>query len=260
MAKANGQELAVVGFNYLGVPYSEMDCQAFVERCLADCGVRKNLPGSNAWYREVMNNGWVGTPEECVAMLGTVPKGAFLFILKHDGGEPDKYKPDGIGNASHIGIVTGQGEGAINSSSSRGCVCESKFKNKTIKNGGWNRVGLWDEVDYGEPTPEPQPPEPEPETAVVYADNGKPVKMRAKPSTSCRLYWEVPCGTVVDVWERGDDWSQIEWNGITGYMLTKFLLFEDAGLYTVTIPHLSKSQADALCLQYPEATKTEERG
>jgi hypothetical protein len=30
--------------------------------------------------------------------------------------------------------------------------------------------------------------------------------------------------------------------------------------YTVTIPHLSSSQADALILQYPDATKTEERG
>ena len=30
--------------------------------------------------------------------------------------------------------------------------------------------------------------------------------------------------------------------------------------YTVTIPHLSKSQADALCLHYPGATMTEERG
>lgn len=30
--------------------------------------------------------------------------------------------------------------------------------------------------------------------------------------------------------------------------------------YTVTVPHLSKSQADALVLQYPGATATEERG
>jgi hypothetical protein len=30
--------------------------------------------------------------------------------------------------------------------------------------------------------------------------------------------------------------------------------------YTVTIPHLSKSQAEALCSQYPGSTMTEERG
>jgi hypothetical protein len=35
---------------------------------------------------------------------------------------------------------------------------------------------------------------------------------------------------------------------------------EPATTYTVSIPHLSNSQADALIRQYPEATKTEERG
>ena len=257
--KANGAELAQVGFKYIGIPYSELDCQAFVEVCLADCGIKKNLPGSNAWYREVAQNGWVGTPEDCVAKFGTVPKGAFLFILKNDGGEPDKYKPDGIGNASHIGIVAGTGKGAIHSSASRGCVCESEFHNKTIKNGGWNRVGLWDAVDYMEAESEPQPETTE--TAVVYADNGSPVKMRAEPSFKCRLYWLVPCGATVLVIDRDAEWAHIKWEHISGYMLSSFLRFDGGTqLYTVTIPHLSKSQADALISQYPGSIMTEERG
>jgi hypothetical protein len=143
----DGKNLAEAGFRYLGVPYSRMDCQAFAEQCLRDCGLEKNLAGSNAWYREVMKNGAVMTPEECVRELGKVPAGAFLFILSQDGGEPAKYKPDGLGNASHIGICTGRGEGAIHSAASRGCVAESKFKGKSIS-GGWNRVGLWNEVSY----------------------------------------------------------------------------------------------------------------
>ena len=36
----DGGKLGEVGFNYLGVPYSEMDCQAFVEKCLSDCGMK----------------------------------------------------------------------------------------------------------------------------------------------------------------------------------------------------------------------------
>lgn len=143
----NGKALAEAGFSYLGVSYSKMDCQAFVEQCLRDCGLEKNLAGSNAWFREVAAHGAVITPEECVRQLGTVPPGAFLFILAQDGGEPAKYRPDGLGNASHIGIATGRGEGAIHSSASRGCVAESKFRNKTVS-GGWNRVGLWDRVSY----------------------------------------------------------------------------------------------------------------
>ena len=127
----DGNKLGDVGFQYLGVSYSKMDCQAFVEQCLRDCGLNKNLAGSNAWFREVYNHGAIMTPEECVQQLGCVPKGAFLFILERDGKEPEKYKADGLGNASHIGICTiPRGEGAIHSSASRGCVAESKFKEK----------------------------------------------------------------------------------------------------------------------------------
>lgn len=145
----DGNQLGGVGFKYLGVPYSTMDCQAFVEKCLSDCGMNKNLAGSNAWFREVSKNGIVLTPEECVKQLGKVPSGAFLFIHKNDGGEEKRGYHDGLGNATHIGLCTGsRGEGAIHSSSSRGCVAESVFKGKTIPNGGWNRVGLWNKVSY----------------------------------------------------------------------------------------------------------------
>ena len=97
----DGKQLGNVGFQYLGVPYSTMDCQKFIEKCLADCGWRIDLAGSNAWFRKCVREGWVGTPEECVRKFGTTPDGSFLFILEHDGGEPEKYKPDGLGNASH---------------------------------------------------------------------------------------------------------------------------------------------------------------
>ena len=154
----DGNRLGDVGFKYLGTPYSVMDCQAFVEKCLSDCGYNKNLAGSNAWYRYIMEHGVILTPEECTKQLGCVPKGAILFIHSYDGKEPEKYRKDGKGNASHIGICTRpRGEGAIHSSSSRGCVAESKFQGKSI-NGGWNEVGLPDFVvyDYGgsyEPDP-----------------------------------------------------------------------------------------------------------
>lgn len=144
----DGNKLGEIGFQKLGTPYKQMDCQAFIEWCLARCGFRKDLAGSNAWYREVKKNGVILTPEECVKQLGCVPKGAFLFILKFDGGEEARGYHDGLGNADHIGICTGtKGEGAIHSSSSKGCVAESVFKGKSIK-GGWNRVGLYNKVSY----------------------------------------------------------------------------------------------------------------
>ena len=82
--KYSAEDLSLAGDKYLGTPYSEMDCQAFVERCMADVGYDRNLAGSNAWFRAMT---WTGTPEECVAEFGQVPNGALLFILKQDGKE-----------------------------------------------------------------------------------------------------------------------------------------------------------------------------
>ena len=149
-----GKRVSEAGFKYIGTPYSKMDCQAFVEQCLRDCGINKDLAGSNAWYREVAKNGVIMTPEQCMDELNGIPAGAFLFIWADDGGEPSKYHGDDMGNASHIGLVTGRGQGAIHSSQSRGQVCESSFKNKSIS-GGWNRVGLWNQIayDYGNGAP-----------------------------------------------------------------------------------------------------------
>lgn len=250
----DGNKLGSVGFQKLGTPYSEMDCQAFVEWCLSQCGCNKNLAGSNAWYREVSAHGRVLTPEECVKELGCVPKGAFLFIHSFDGKEPAKYN-DNIGNASHIGLCTmPEGEGAIASSSSRGCVAESKFKGKSI-NGGWNMVGLWNEVAYdygggGTPAPEPLP---EPEVATVFAENGKPVNMRKKPSKMSALVERVPCGDSVEVLDYDYDWTRIRWKNKTGYMMSCFLLFADDELVSVMIPNLTLEEAESLKGIYPDA-------
>lgn len=239
---------------YLGVPYSKLDCQAFVEACLKDICISKNLPGSNAWYRTMT---WVGTPEQCKQKFGEIPKGAFLYILKPSGGEPEKYKPDGIGNASHIGIYTGisgaemcsiamdygngdadfynYGNGAIHSSSSRGCVCTSTFAGKAI-NGGWNRIGLWDKISYsqkvnglltGQKTPENGIHSGgEAMTATVFAQSGGSVNLRSKPTTAASLIERVPIGTQVTIISESGDWAYIELTGsdVRGYMMSEFLI------------------------------------
>ena len=271
----DGNKLGDVGFQKIGTPYSTMDCQAFVEWCLRQCGCNKDLAGSNAWYREVYNHGWIGSPEECVKMLGCVPKGAFLFIQAFDGEEPMKYRGDGMGNASHIGICTiPRGEGAINSSYSRGCVCESKFKQKTI-NGGWNKVGLWDQVSYeysgsggsggggSSPDPEPEPAQDQEWALIgnVPAGNRQDVNFRKKPNIYAELIDRIPVGHPVEVLSNNGEWSKVKWNGQTGYVMSKFLTYyeEHSGLYTVCIQHLDKTQADAMKRNYPQAIVTEEK-
>ena len=289
----NGKDLGEAGFRYLGVPYSKMDCQAFVEQCLRDCGLEMNLAGSNAWYREVMKNGTVLTREECVKQLGKVPAGAFLFIHAFDGGEPEKYRKDGLGNASHIGIVTGRGEGAIHSSSSRGCVAESRFRGKTI-NGGWNRVGLWNRVsyDYGagsgraeaesgtvrvpevgrnpEKVPEPA------EHAVVWAGQGSTVNTRQGPGTLYALSkaGRIPVGTMVEILKRQKGWCRIRYTDPKDavwycWMKEEFLRpaeeqepesepAKGGKVYAVRIPHLTLEDVAMLRSFYPECTVEEE--
>ena len=233
---------------YLGTPYSKMDCQAFVEACLKVIGISKNLPGSNAWYRTMT---WVGTPKECKQKFGEIPKGAFLYILKPSGGEPEKYKADRIGNASHIGIYTGisgaemcsmamdygngdadfynYGNGAINSSSIRGYVCTSSFAGKAI-NGGWNRIGLWDRISYGDDVDKALMGNQEGDAgmrATVYALSGSTVNLRAKPTTAAALVERVPVGTQVTIISESGDWAYIqvgdEDHGLCGYMMSEYL-------------------------------------
>ena len=224
--KYSASDLARVGFQYIGYAYSRMDCQKFVETCMADVGYHKDLPGSNAWYRYM---DWTGSPEECAQQFGCVPKGAILFIVEHDGKEPAKYQGDGKGNASHMGIVTGQGEGAIHSSSSRGCVCESKFKGKTIPNGGWNKVGLLNAFDYGLKNGGDQEGEPmnEAKTGTVYAENGKPVNLRKAASTDAALIDRIPVGTDVEILSESGEWYKVKADGKTGWMMKKFIIVDD---------------------------------
>lgn len=105
---------------YTGVPYSKLDCQAFVEQVLKDCGVRKpdgsayNWRGSNDMWRHALL--WKGTIDECRGLFGEIPLGAWVFILKHDGGEVPRGYHDDEGNASHVGILCRRGDNPVRDS------------------------------------------------------------------------------------------------------------------------------------------------
>lgn len=243
MSKASAEELSRAGDQYLGRSYDEMDCQEFVEKCLEAIGIKIDLKGSNAWYRKCQAEGWTGTPEECVKTFGSVPKGAFLFIHAFDGGEVARGYKDGKGNASHIGLKTGRGKGAIHSSASRECVAESEFHDKTIRNGGWNMVGLWTQLSYGKTVdwllehmgigsaPADDTNEEDKTMMVtVSSPNGKPVNLRKAASKNAPLVDQIPDGTEAELLQGGDVWSKIKANGKTGWMMAEFLVADDSAL------------------------------
>ena len=128
--------------------YDDLDCQAFVEKVLYDSGVHKpdgsayNWKGSNSMCRSALS--WRGTLAEAVERFGTVPDGAWTFILKNDGGEKDRGYNDGEGNASHVGIYVGGG-----------IVRDSTRSTKTKRDGvgtrsinDFNMIGLCKYLDY----------------------------------------------------------------------------------------------------------------
>lgn len=85
---------------YIGIPYSTLDCQAFVERVLRDCGVSKNWRGSNDMWRNAVH--------DARPISGDIKPGEWVFTIKHDGKEDKSRYKDGI-NAAHVGVYIGGG-------------------------------------------------------------------------------------------------------------------------------------------------------
>lgn len=128
--------------------YEQLDCQGFVEKVLYDSGVRKpdgsryNWRGSNSMWRSALS--WRGTIAEAVQKFGTLPAGAWAFIVTDDGGEKDRGYTDGEGNASHVGIYVGGG-----------IVRDSTRSTNTKRDGvgsrsinDFNMIGLCKYLDY----------------------------------------------------------------------------------------------------------------
>jgi hypothetical protein len=176
---------------------------------------------------------------------------------------PDRYRKGhadydskwGETNFTHIGVVTRTDPLEITHMT-------SPTAKKDTKLGNWKYHGWLPWVDSGsQPGPEPVPVT---EWAKVIAESGSSVKMRAKPTTDCRLYWDVPIGSQVMIDEIGDAWCKITWAGQTGYMMTKFLLLEgkkdDTKIptYSIIITGLDWTQANALLNNYPGSIVTEE--
>lgn len=259
MSKPLATVFASKGQSYLNTPYDDLDCQALLEAMLKDVGIRKNWKGSNAMYRDMA---WVGTPEECKKKFGSIPIGAWIFILKHDGNEPAEYRKDGIGNADHVGVKTGGSKGAIHSSATMDCVAESVFKDKTIPNGGWNRIGLCKLLDYGskieeilygptitktkESSEETQPIIQEGVTIIMTTatvqTSGGILNIRDMPSSKGRDIGDIPNGASVQVLEKtSSEWWKVSYCGVTGYCACEYL--REVENVSIT---LSKETASAL--------------
>lgn len=133
---------------YTGIPYSKLDCQAFVEEVLKDCGVRKpdgsvyNWKGSNSMWRTALS--WKGTIDQAKTKYGCIPAGSWVFIVRNDGGEKDRGYNDNEGNAAHVGIYCRDGSDPVRDST------KTSYRNgvgyRELK--GFTHVGIPKMLDF----------------------------------------------------------------------------------------------------------------
>jgi hypothetical protein len=143
---------------------------------------------------------------------------------------PSRYKPGNqyyngdLKDYYHVGVVTQVNPLRITHMTSPHMKVDSTL-------GNWNYHGkikpLVSEAEKEAGQPDPPAPTPEPSTgskAIVFAGNGLPVKMREYPSTDCRTWVKVQCGTEVTIVEPGEKWARINACGRTGwYMMAQYL-------------------------------------
>ena len=243
---------------------TECDCIGMDKFAFRDCGVSFSTTGTNYTLRHQV--------EDIRPIVGTsdLKIGDVVFKIRKPGESgydlPEKYQKGGkeyngdLNDYYHIGTVKSVYPLKIMHMTTPTAKVDTKI-------GKWAYAARW-KPEYikesePEPTPEPEPapePTPEPETAVVYAQNGIPVNLRARPSRAAALVDRVPCGETVEVIEQGSEWCHVKWRWHIGYMMTEFLVMPETVLYTVTIPHLSKEQAESVKIAFPGADVIEERG
>jgi hypothetical protein len=102
--------------------------------------------GSNAMYRACHASGNLWEYKDALNN-GKLVAGAQVFILDQDGGESAKYKADGLGNASHVGIAVLESSAVwtVDASASAGYV-RTRTKNDCPH--VWTHVGYLPEIDF----------------------------------------------------------------------------------------------------------------
>lgn len=209
------------------------DCRGFTYWLLMQVGIKISGQGATSQWNN--DDNWTEK-----GRIDDMPKDKVCCVFRHD---------DASGKMEHTLLYDGQGN-YIHCSGEVKKVPVSKYKatHYAIPKGLEGGV---------EPVPTPS------KTAIVYAENGKPVKMRQKPSTSCKTYWEIKCGTEVTVLQEGSEWTKISWDDHTGYMMSQFLKSDDGikdegpapsmDLCVCHIPNITKAEADELMKKYPDA-------
>ena len=151
---------------------------------------------------------------ESLQPISAAAPGMAAFKLHRPGQDgynlPDKYRgsPD-KNDYYHIGLVDETGKYVLNAQSTSAGFTRTKI-NK------WGAVGYLKAVAY---TKEDQPMQ----TMMVNCPEGETVRLREKPSTNAATLAKVPSGAIVQGADYDLEWSRVDYEGRSGYMMNKYL-------------------------------------
>lgn len=197
------------------------DCIGMVKYSARKNNVTFSTSGTNDTFRTKITN---IRPLSSVSVL---KRGDVVFKSKNPGVSgynlPSKYKKGGIGyngdltDYTHIGVIK-----SINPLKIIHMTSPTSKTDTVI--GNWKYAAELNIVDYGSNIDIGNNDNITPKKAVVFAEKGLWVKMRAQPNTKCALYDNIAVGSEVTILSENGDWTQISYGKRKGwYMMSKFL-------------------------------------
>jgi len=237
----------------------ECDCIGMSKYAFRVCGVKFSSTGTNNSARYQMAR------FELLTDVAQLVPGAVVFRAKSPGESgynlPGAYQKGGskyngdLTDYTHIGTVVTADPVRIVHMTSPTAKVDTNINR-------WSYIGEWlpEYVDYS--GVQPDTPADGARLAVVVASAGSTVNLRKAASTSSSIVTRVPVGASVYVDGVSGDWAQIKYGAQSGYIMARYLSLPDAVpiLYTVTVPALTKDQADRLASQYPGAVVSGGKG
>ena len=210
------------------------DCIGLIIGAVKHCGVSwSGLHGSN-WTARHEVSGLRKVSRASDLKLGDI---VFKAYEPNASGWdlPDRYQADpDQRDYYHVGIVTHVSPLEITHMTTPSVKVDTKL-------GKWSYAGTLEYIKEKEKSITMN--------AVIISDDGYPVKLRPTASTSQPYVEKIPVGTSVSVLEKGEEWSKITALGKTGYIMTKFLRFNDGSqvFVTLTLPaDVASALRDAL--------------
>lgn len=129
---------------------------------------------------------------------------------------PSRYDNSGdLRDYYHVGVVT-----KVDPLEITHCTSVPGGIQRDSKIGNWRWGGRLKYVDYNE---REEPDMETPYEAIVTADNGKTVNLRAKPDMKSAILARVTVGSFVTVLDENIEWDKVSYSGRTGYMMDKYL-------------------------------------